>query len=170
MFGTECSSYLHEPRKKNPDPKFERRLRFVLARMVVPGQVLSADMVKQSEADPAGVFACANSLWRACQKAAIDNPGLDLSEAYNGYDQLMREVMRVGEVFEQWACVNVEFDRFAEVWPYLLEMRFGDVCVSLFGADGLANFSEADCLVVAWTLELPLEIEAEARSLIGLEI
>jgi hypothetical protein len=127
-------------------------------------------MESNPERDPAGVFACANSLWRACHKAAIDNPGLDLSEVYNGYDQLMREVMRIGELFEDWACENVCFDRFAEVWPYLLELRFGDTCVSLFGVDGLANFCERDCLVVARALGLPLDLKAESWVLTGLEI
>jgi len=38
----------------------------------------------------------------------------------------MREVMRVANQFENWACRNVNFDEFNEVWPYF----------SLYGVDG----------------------------------
>ena len=51
-------------------------------------------------ADPAAVFACANSLWEECRKAALQDETLDLSSAYSGWDQLMREVMRIGDLFE----------------------------------------------------------------------
>lgn len=108
--------------------------------------------------DPAAVFACAHSLWEACQREAAQETKLNLSEAYNGADQLMREVMRIGELFEKWACEHVEFDELNDVWPYLLEDKFGESCVSAMGAENLDNFDGSDCLRVAMNLRLPVRL------------
>lgn len=62
------------------------------------------------DVDPAAVFACANSLWLACKRQAGVDPNLNLSDAYNGMDQLMREVMRIAEMFEKWSCQHVVFE------------------------------------------------------------
>ena len=91
-------------------------------------------------ADPAAVFAGAISLWQACIKAAQKNPEMDLSEAYNGYDELMREMMRIGTLFEEWACDCVRFDGLTEVWPYFLELNFGERGLEVKGAEQLATF------------------------------
>lgn len=48
------------------------------------------DARSDDAADPAAVFAAANSLWEECRKVAFNDRSLDLSEAYNGWDQLMR--------------------------------------------------------------------------------
>jgi hypothetical protein len=69
------------------------------------------------EPDPAAVFAAAFSLWEACQACANRDAGLNLSECYNGMDQFMREVMRVGNFFESWSCGHVDFDQPPDVWP-----------------------------------------------------
>jgi hypothetical protein len=100
--------------------------------------------------DPAAVLGAAVSLWQACQR----DPRPDLSACYGDGIQWMREVMRVATLFETWATRRVCFDEFDECWPYFLEDRFGDACVALIGADGLARFEEADCLHVALRLRL----------------
>lgn len=109
--------------------------------------------------DPAAIFACAKSLHDACVQLAEEVPGLDLSEAYHGMDSFMREVMRVGEEFEKWACRHVVFDELDEVWPYLLEDRFGTVCLEIMEADALAGFDANDCLRVAFKLRLPMRVD-----------
>jgi hypothetical protein len=107
-------------------------------------------------ADPAAVLGAAVSLWQACQQ----DPRPDLSGCYGGGDQWMREVMRVATLFETWATRHVCFDEFDECWPYFLEDRFGDACVALIGADGLARFDERYCLRVALMLRLPVSCSA----------
>ncbi len=109
-------------------------------------------------ADPAAVFACALSLWQTCQQEASRQTNLNLSEVYNGVDQLMREVMRIGELFEKWACEHIEFNELTDVWPYLLEDKFGESCVSAMGAENFNNFDDIDCLRVALRLRLPVKL------------
>ena len=70
--------------------------------------------------DPAAVLGCALSLREACLKNAETNPQLNLSDCYNGMDQFMREMMRVANLFEAWACAHVVFDELNDVWPYLM--------------------------------------------------
>ena len=105
--------------------------------------------------DPAAVFACAKSLHDACLERAKVEPGLDLSEAYHGMDGFMREVMRVGDEFEKWACRHVAFHELDDVWPYLLEERFGGASLEVMNADSLAGFDADDCLRIAFKLRLP---------------
>ena len=85
--------------------------------------------------------------------------GLDLSEAYQGMDSFMREVMRVGEEFEKWSCRHVVFDALDEVWPYLLEDRFGAACLEIMEADALMSFDADHCLRVAFKLRLPMRVD-----------
>ena len=107
--------------------------------------------------DPAAVFACAFSLWEECRRHAMRDRSLDLSAAYSGWDQLMREVMRIGQKFEQWACDHVKFDDLGEVWPYMLGDRFGSACLEVLSPTELASFEDHECLRVALRLRLPLE-------------
>ncbi len=108
------------------------------------------------EPDPAAVFACAISLWEATHKRA-EGEKLNLSDLYNGVDQLMREVMRIGTLFEVWACRHLSFDALNDVWPYLLEDRFGDACLDIVMPNYLTVFDESDCLRVALRLRLPVK-------------
>ena len=85
----------------------------------------SVDEHKVESVDPAAVFAAATSLWRECQKQAATEPGVNLSDCYGGMDSLMREVMRIATLFETWSCSHVRFEELNDVWPYLLEDRFG---------------------------------------------
>lgn len=106
--------------------------------------------------DTAAIFAAATSLRNACDAAATTDPSLSLSEAYRGYDQFMREVMRIGSLFESWACSHVAFEELGECWPYFLEDHFGAACLKVHTAESLAGFDEADCLRVAMALRLPV--------------
>jgi hypothetical protein len=109
------------------------------------------------QSDPAAVFGCAISLWSACMDANRVDPRLNLSEAYHGIDQLMREVMSIGERFEAWACDHVSFDELEDVWPYFLEDRFGLACLQVRNPCALSGFENDDCLRVALKLELPVK-------------
>ncbi len=116
-------------------------------------------MSDESErSDPAAVFACAISLWVTCKTWADDDPKLNLSDAYSGMDQLMREIMRISEMFEEWACLHVEFEALSEVWPYLLHELFGDACLLFLFPTALAEFDESDCLRIALHLRLPVKV------------
>lgn len=114
------------------------------------------DNTDTCSADTAAVFAAAHSLWEAIQKRARAAPEINLSDCYSGMDQLMREVMRIANQFEEWACQHVEFNELTDVWPYLLEDRFGDACLETFEPGGLASFDERDCLRVTIRLFLPI--------------
>ncbi len=74
--------------------------------------------------DSAAVFASALSLWQSCNKRVTSDQHLNLSECYNGMDQFMREIMRIANRFEAWACSHLVFDELNDVWPYLLEDKF----------------------------------------------
>ncbi len=87
-----------------------------------------------------------------------------MSESYNGFDQFMRELMRVANLFEGWACDHVVFDALGEVWPYLMEDKFGDACLKCVLPDALAGFDHNDCLRVALRLRLPLQADGELRA------
>jgi hypothetical protein len=110
------------------------------------------------EPDSAAIFACAQSLWDACQAEAARNSSINLSEDYNGYDQFMREIMRIATLFENWACEHVEFTAWGEVWPYYLGDNFGAACLDAVFASHLARFDENDCLRVALRLRLPVKV------------
>lgn len=112
-----------------------------------------------AEPDPAAVFACAKSLHDACLQRAEVEPELNLSESYQGMDQLMREVMRVGDEFEKWACRHVAFHELDDVWPYFLEERFGGACLEFMDADSLAGFDADDCLRIAFKIRLPMWVD-----------
>ena len=113
--------------------------------------------------DPAAVFACALSLREACLKSADANPQLNLSESYNGMDEFMRELMRIANLFEAWACAHVAFDELGEVWPYVVEDRFGEACLESILPSALAAFDDSDCLRVALRLRLPIHADEKLR-------
>ena len=107
--------------------------------------------------DPAAVFACALSLWRECMRRSQSGRKVNLSECYNGGDEFMRVIMRVGTQFEEWACAHIEFEALDHCWPYLLEERFGEACVALKDVTSLNEFCDNDCLEVALRLRLPVK-------------
>lgn len=122
-----------------------------------------ADMKSAPESsDPAAVFACAVSLWEACHARAAAQR-LNLSEAYNGIDELMREIMRVANDFETWACAHVKFDQLDDVWPYLLQDRFGVACVDTVMPTELKSFSDRDFFRVALRLRLTVVRSAQRK-------
>lgn len=96
------------------------------------------------------------SLWETWTKAETNGEEYSLSDAYNGIDEFMREVMRVAALFEQWACEHVLFDTMDHMWPYLLHDKFGPVCRSAMMPTSLDLFDATDCLRVAMALRLPM--------------
>lgn len=108
--------------------------------------------------DPAAVFACALSLWNACQQSASVDANLNLSDSYQGIDNLMRVVMSIGTRFEAWACEYIAFDELVEVWPYLLKDKFGDVCLRVLLPSSLGQLDGDDCLRIALLLRLPVRV------------
>jgi len=120
-----------------------------------------------SLADPAAILAAAVSLWAEVQKRE-KNERLNLSEAYNGVDQCMREAMRVATLFETWSCEWVVFDELEEPWPYLIEERFGRACLAVVGPLGLALGDDRACEPIARQLGLTIrEKSAESRGARG---
>ena len=85
---------------------------------------------------------------------------LNLSECYNGGDEFMRVVMCVGTQFETWASMHIAFDELNDVWPYMMEDKFGAACVTVVGAECLAQFNNDDCLRVALQMRLPVKVSA----------
>lgn len=139
------------------------KLGIFLSYRSIPGQVDIPTMTTSSTpgtqlADPAAVFAISHSLWQACTKRAAVDPKLNLSDHYAGMDGLMREVMRIATQFETWACQHIAFDELDDVWPYLLQDKFGECCLALLLPDSLAAFAETDCLRVALRLQLPIRL------------
>ncbi|MCF7784677.1 MAG: hypothetical protein K9N47_01065 [Prosthecobacter sp.] len=110
---------------------------------------------KNDALDPAAVFACAVSLRDACKQAAKLN-NLNISDLFQGVDQFYREAMRIAALFEEWACSRVAFDEMCDVWPYLLEDRFGAACLQRMSVEDLSGFDAEDCPVVAMKLLLPM--------------
>ena len=104
--------------------------------------------------DPAAIFATATSLWKECHKHAAADPLINLSDAYAGIDGFMREIMRIATLFESWSCEHVDFTQLDDVWPYLLEDRFGKECLSILLAENLSDFDEHDCCRIAARLRL----------------
>ena len=119
--------------------------------------------IETPESDSAAVFGAALSLRQACREAAERDPHLNLSDCYNGMDEFMREVMRVGNLFEDWACRHVAFEELSDVWSYFLEDKFGDACLAVVSPAGLAQFDDSDCLRVALHLRLPIRPHASLR-------
>ena len=86
-----------------------------------------------------------------------------LRPMFNGVDQFYREVMRIGALFEEWACERVVFEETDDVWPYLLEDKFGSACLRRMGVGNLSGFDAEDCPDVAMKLLLPLHYQNEPR-------
>lgn len=108
------------------------------------------------DSDLASVFGATLSLWEATHERAQSEQFETLSACYSGMDGLMREVLRVGTMFETWSCRHVDFEALGEVWPYFMHDRFGEACLNVRCYTALESFDEADCLHVALQLRLPL--------------
>ncbi len=113
-------------------------------------------MPRSATRDPAAHVAIAVWVWHECHRQAATDPSLNLSQAYQGIDSLMREVMRIAQQFEAWASEHVDFTQLTDVWPYLLEDRFGTECLSILRPDRLADFDTHDCRRIAAKLRLTL--------------
>jgi hypothetical protein len=111
------------------------------------------------DTDPAAILGAALSLKTACEDMARKER-VNLSECYNGGDEFMRQVMRVATLFETWCCEHVDYSQFSDVWPYLLEDKFGDACLEVMLFAGLAEFDHRACLRVAAQLRLPVKVVA----------
>ncbi len=46
-----------------------------------------------------------------------------------------------------------------DVWPYLLEDKFGETCLAIFSPGNLAQFDDSDCLRVAMSMRLPVILD-----------
>jgi hypothetical protein len=109
--------------------------------------------------DQAAVFGAALSLWKACHVDA-ERSRSNLSEIFDGIDQLMRLVIRIGNQFEAWSCQHIDFNEITEVWPYLLEDKFGDACMDIVPLITLDAFDDRYCLRIAMRLRLPIKADA----------
>jgi hypothetical protein len=107
--------------------------------------------------DPAAILGAAVSLKKACEDIARKER-INLSECYNGGDEFMRQVMRVASLFETWCCQYLDFCQFSDVWPYLLEDKFGDAFLKVSFPTCLTEFDSTGCLRVAMELTLPVRV------------
>lgn len=121
--------------------------------------------------DPAAVMAIAMSLRKSLEAYSLPE-NVTMSDLFQGIDNLFRACMHVATVFEVWACDHVFFDEVVDVWPYLLEDKFGDAFLQPYrlGREefntlptDLTSFIPADCLNMAMKLGLPLLYSDEAR-------
>ena len=71
----------------------------------------------------------------------------------------MREVMSIGDQFEEWACQHINFNELNHVWPYMLEDKFGKACLARLFPNTLPQFNGCDCLWVALHLRLPVMLD-----------
>lgn len=110
-----------------------------------------------TDPDPAAILGAAVSLKEACE-AAAKAMGVNLSECYYGGDEFMRQVMRVATLFEMWSCEFIDFDRFPEVWPYLLEDKFGHAFLEVSDVSCLKEFDGMGCLRIAMSMLLPVKV------------
>jgi hypothetical protein len=107
--------------------------------------------------DPAAAFAVALSLHdRGTQE---DSKEENMSEAYQGFDEFMRQCMNVGNAFETWCCQHVDWEQgIDDVWPYYLESHFAKELLNAgFELDGLATLGPKDFLKIAAYLKLPVK-------------
>lgn len=131
--------------------------------MMIPGQVITPIMGNSESVspDPAAILGAAVSLYLEAKRRAAISPGVNLSECYHGGDEFMRQVMRIATEFERWSCEHVFFEELDDVWPYLLEDRFGEACVSVLGGpQTLVDFDTRNCLRVAHRLRLPIRTDS----------
>ena len=112
--------------------------------------------------DPASVLGAALSLNTACNKVR----GGDLSALYRGYDEFMRQVMRIATLFEKWSCRHIDFERLGECWPYHLEECFGAACLATVAPDAtdLELFNSKSCKIVAMHMKLPLAARSSSNA------
>lgn len=110
---------------------------------------------RTTKPDPAAILGIAISLKEAGE-AAAKLGSIDISDTFNGYDQFYRELMRIAELFEGWACKHVAFEELDGWWPYQLEEQFGAACLKRVELEDLASFDEEDCPFIAMLLKLPL--------------
>ena len=72
----------------------------------------------------------------------------------------MRELMRIANQFEVWACEHVDFNKMDDVWPYLLQDKFGETCMAVLDPESLSEFDDSDCLRIAVRLQIPIKIDS----------
>ena len=70
----------------------------------------------------------------------------------------MRVVMSIGTRLEAWACAHLAFSELVDVWPYLLDDKFGDACLRVLPPCSLEDFDDDDCLRVALLLRLHVKL------------
>lgn len=120
---------------------------------------MGTNQTPRDSPDPTAVFACALSLWRESMRRCQSEREVNLSECYNGGDEFMRVIMRIGTQFEEWACTFIQFEDLDNCWPYLLEAQFGEACIALMDITSLDRFCDDDCLAVALRLHLPVKAD-----------
>jgi hypothetical protein len=116
---------------------------------------LAADACISShpEPDPAASFAAGMSVYEKFRDLDADRD--TLSDVYGGFDEFMRQCIRVGTLFEEWACRNIKFEALEDVWPYTLHDNFGTALAAILDYDGLESFNESHCETLATSFEFP---------------
>lgn len=132
--------------------------RFRLVRFREEGAIYSGvgdwRVLRGSVPDPAAVMGMVISL--DARASASDFKG-NVSEAYKGADNFMRSCMAAAEFFEAWADEHVDFECLDEVWPYLLQEKFGEAAHSELGLLALESIDAPACERIARKLGLDLK-------------
>ena len=105
------------------------------------------------EPDPAAAFGAAMSVYEAFKECGKDED--TLSDVYGGFDEFMRQCIRVGTLFEEWACRNIKFEALEDVWPYTLHDNFGTALAEILTYDDLESFDETHCETLAASFKFP---------------
>lgn len=111
-------------------------------------------LIMHHQADPAAEFGAAKSLY--CHILAQVTYAEQIIQELECNEFIMRGAMLVGRAFEAWACRHVDFDELDDVWPYILEDRFGVAFYEVWGRKG--------------TLESVIGREAEIAKILGLPL
>jgi len=131
---------------------------------------MSKKLTSEFACDPAAIYCITHSIVTEA-KEIDDQHGFEFSDAYNGWDNVMRQANKVANIFESWACRYVDFDRYEGVWPYEMEVNFGEHLFELISDDkilqgygDLESFRETDCAIVALAMGLPMLKKAKEVS------
>lgn len=99
--------------------------------------------------DPAAIMDIVTVLNDASRNTLAET---NLSDAYRGFDQFMRQAMRCATEFETWATAHVEFEENDGVWAYEVGGHFMRGAKVVLGAehadDVLMNLAKLDA--AAW--------------------
>jgi len=124
---------------------------------------MNEQLTSEIACDPAAIYCMTRSLMDQLQINRSESESI--SGHYEGWDNAIRECVRVSTMFERWCCQHIDFDEFNGVWPYEMEDKFGEAVFEHQESKfQLESFSEHDCGYVASILGLKLGADINSRT------